>query len=93
MDSVFTEQCLNLLKIDLGIVTEAYDERLAAVIAASIAAITDEGVGLDSSNALDSQLVVMYAAWLWGRRRTGEGMPRMLRFALNNRVIGERMKG
>ena len=28
------------------------------------------------------------AAWLWRRRDSGEGMPRMLRYTLNNRIIG-----
>lgn len=30
----------------------------------------------------------MYTAWLWRRRDSGEGMPRMLRYTLNNRLIG-----
>ena len=41
----------------------------------------------------DAQLVVMYSAWIWRRRDTGEGMPRMLRYQLNNRVLGEKANG
>jgi hypothetical protein len=36
-------------------------------------------------------LVVMYAAWLWRKRDNMEGMPRMLRYALNNRIFQEKM--
>ena len=47
---------------------------------------------LDLSTLEDKQLVVMYAAWLWRRRDTQEGMPRMLRWALNNRIFSEKAK-
>ena len=33
----------------------------------------------------------MYAGWLWRRRDTMEGMPRMLRWALNNKVFSGKM--
>lgn len=52
--------------------------------------ITREGATLDVSNLEDAQLVVMYSAWTWRKRDTGEGMPRMLRWALNNRIFGEK---
>lgn len=83
---------LAMLKTDLGITTAAYDERLAQYITASAAAVTDEGASLDLAGTPDMTLVVMYAAWLWRRRDTGEGMPRMLRYALNNRVMGRKMR-
>ena len=40
----------------------------------------------------DAQLVVMYAAWMWRRRDSQDGMPRMLRWALNNRIMSEKMQ-
>lgn len=84
---------LTMLKVDLGITTTAYDSRLTQIIASASSAIMAEGVGtLDVSDPLDAQLVVMYAAWLWRRRDTMEGMPRMIRWALNNRVFGETMQ-
>lgn len=86
--------CLSLLKIDLGITTSAYDERLIATVKAAAQAITKEGAStLDVDNGLDAQLITMYASWLWNKRRSGEGMPRMLRYALNNRIFGEKMGG
>lgn len=81
---------LTALKIDLGITTKAYDERLMQYIQAAEAEITREGVTLDEG---DDHLVIMYAAWLWRRRDSGAGMPRMIRWALNNRIFAEHMAG
>lgn len=79
------------LKVDLGILrTTAYDERLTEIIIASYRMIEREGATLDVSTLDDAQLIVMYSAWMWRKRDTGEGMPRMLRYALNNRVLGEK---
>lgn len=85
---------LTMLKTDIGISSTGYDARLTQIIEASKKAIIAEGVStLNSSEIDDAQLVVMYAAWLWRNRATGEGMPRMLRLALNNRVFSEKMRG
>ena len=83
---------LTMLKTDLGILTTtAYDVRLTQLLTAAEKAITAEGAStLDASDISDMQLIVMYAAWLWRRRDGMEGMPRMLRYALNNRVLGEK---
>ena len=81
---------LSMLKVDLGIKqTAAYDERLEQVLASAIQEIKKAGASdLDASaNPADAQLVVMYAAWLWRKRDAMEGMPRMVRYALNNRVL------
>lgn len=84
-----------MLKTDLGIRnTTAYDTRLNQLIGAAIKVIRAEGVKtLNIDNPLDQQLVVMYAAWLWRRRDSMDGMPRMLRWALNNRVFSEKAGG
>lgn len=85
---------LKSLKVDLGILrTTAYDERLTEIIKSSFQMITREGATLDVSNLEDAQLVVMYSAWTWRKRDTGEGMPRMLRWALNNRILGQNANG
>lgn len=84
---------LSMLKIDLGITTTAYDERLTAVIKAAKALIRREGAFLDDNSPEDMQLIIMTASWLWRRRDTGEGMPRMIRYALNNRIFSEKMEG
>ena len=79
---------LPYLKIDLGITTTVFDTRLTAYLEYAQQQIQREGVTLNSE---DDQLVVMYAAWLWRQRDSGEGMPRMLRYALNNRVFSQKM--
>lgn len=81
---------LQMLKLDIGMVTTAYDARLLAIIRAAIAAIQTEGITLDPERADDVQLVVMYSAWLWRRRDSMDGMPRMLRWALNNRLFSQK---
>lgn len=82
---------LAALKVDLGIKsTTAYDDRLGQIIQSSYASIVREGATLNVDSLEDAQLVVMYAAWIWRRRDTGEGMPRMLRYQLNNRIFSEK---
>lgn len=84
---------LSMLKVDLGIKsTTAYDERLSQYIEAADQAIREMGATLDYTVLKDNQLVVMYAAWTWRKRDSGEGMPRMLRYALNNRIFSEKVK-
>lgn len=82
---------LTSLKIDLGISSKAYDDQLLARLQTAIEEVTAAGVTLNGS-ARDQNLVLMYAAYLWRSRVTGEGMPRMLRYALNNRVFGEKAR-
>lgn len=85
---------LGMLKVDLGISTTAYDERLTQILTAAESSIREEGAEtLNADDALDAQLIVMYAAWLWRRRDDMTGMPRGLRYQLNNRVLGEAMGG
>ena len=83
---------LAMLKTDRGIITStAYDARLTQLLTAAESAIRKEGAStLDASDPLDQQLIVMYAAWMWRRRDSMEGMPQMLRRALNNRVFREK---
>lgn len=81
---------LSMLKIDLGITTTAYDDRLTQYLETAEAEMEREGAK-DDGTLNFSSLVVMYAAWLWRRRDTGTGMPRMLRYALNNLVFSQQV--
>ena len=74
------------LKTDLGISTDAYNASLLRRLKVAQARITEEGVTLEDTEN-DRDLVVMYAGWLWRYRQTSEAMPRMLRYALNNRIF------
>lgn len=80
-----------MLQVDLG---ELYpNEQRAAYLTRAISAaqafITREGVALTDSIE-DGQLVEMYAAYLVRKRATTEPMPRMLRWALNNRLFSQK---
>lgn len=86
-----TTTMLAQLKVDLGITTDAYDSRLTQYLNAAAGQIAREGITLDSSKADDVLLQVMYAAWMWRRRDSGEGMPRMLRYQMNNRLFQEKV--
>lgn len=82
---------LPMLKIDLGITSTAYDKRLQQYLINAAKEIEREGVKL--GDCIDDQnIVIMYAAWMWRRRDSGEGMPRMVRYALNNRVFSQKAK-
>ena len=84
-------ELLTALKIDLGLVTDAYDSRLTEYIEAAKKEIARQGATLDLTDQDDAMLVVQYASWMWRKRDTGEGMPRMIRYALNNRTFAEKM--
>ena len=83
---------LRMLKVDLGISGDAYDDRLGQYIVSAKKNIGIEGVTLDADDVHDCNLVIQYAAWLWRKRINGEGMPRMLRWELNQRLIHEKLK-
>lgn len=80
-----------MLQVDLG---ELYpNEQRAAYLTQAISAaqafIAREGITLTDSIE-DGQLVEMYAAYLVRKRATTEPMPRMLRWALNNRLFSQK---
>lgn len=88
------EVMLGMLKVDLGISTTAYDARLGQYLTMAKAEIIREGVTFPGTLTVpDMSLIVMYAAWIWRRRDDMEGMPRMVRYALNNRIFADKMKG
>lgn len=89
------ETMLALLKVDLGITSTGYDVRLASLLTDAANRIIREGASTlsPSDSAEDANLVIMYAGWLWRKRDTMEGMPRMLRWALNNRIFAEKAAG
>lgn len=85
-------EIIKIAKVDLQISTNALDEYIGKLIEFAKAAITKEGIKLQN-NIEDGMLVEMYTAYLYRKRRDGEtGMPRMLRYALNNRLLGQKAK-
>lgn len=81
---------LVILKTDLQISSAALDNYLVALIASARDFITKEGIALTESTS-DAMLIEMYAAYLYRRRREeNAAMPRMLRWALNNRLFSKK---
>lgn len=88
------ERILALLQSDLGelFISEDRKTYLLQIINAATAMIEREGIVFEST-AEDEQLVEMYAAYLVRKRASNEGMPRMLRYALNNRLFSQKARG
>lgn len=85
------QQLLDGLKVDLGIRSQLYDDRLRDRLCEAQRALTAQGIELENTST-DRDLVIMYAAWLWRDRVTGAPMPRMLTVARNNRLFGQKAR-
>ena len=88
---------LNLLKMDLQISTNALDDLLESTMSTAMSAINREGINLvsDTDGGLvpeDAELVRTYAAYIYSKRRENVGMPRNLRWRLNNRLFSQKAK-
>lgn len=86
---------LATLKYNLDILTDSRDEYLSYLLDVSAEEIAGMGITINEDARRDQDLLVRYAAWLYRSRAdtTGEPMPRMLRYALNNRKIRARTGG
>lgn len=96
---------LAILKANLEIRNTIKDDYLAQLITVSVSEIKREGITLSDPYTLeDANLIAMYAAYLYRKRATNEeqyqtvsfgmnGMPRMLRYALNQRLMSQKMGG
>lgn len=99
---------LEMLKANLEIATKTHDTYLSQLIEVGYKQIIEEGIKIDKEDApegsdytysiediKDVNLIVMYAAYLY-RKRADENapqMPRMLRYALNNRLFSQKIRG
>lgn len=86
---MLNEEILIPLKIDLQISTDAQDGYLEHLIELARRNIETEGITVQDDIS-DGMLVEMYAAHLYRTRRAPAPMPRMLRWALNNRLFSEK---
>lgn len=95
---------LLMLKANLEKTTTSQDTYLNQLLDVAFKAIQEEGINIEKiasevadyeiEDIQDVNLMVMYAAYLF-RKRADEGspqMPRMLRYALNNRLFSQKMK-
>lgn len=88
-------ELLMLLQADLNILSPDVTRlvQLDHLIEVSLQLISREGVTLQEPySAEDAQLIIMYASYLYRKRATDEPMPRMLRWALNNRIFSEKAR-
>ena len=70
----------------------AKETELTQYIHSCVTYIEREGITLNYSDISDCLLVVMYAAWLYDKRKDGVAiMPRMLRYNLNNRLLQQKV--
>lgn len=91
----FTATEYQMLKADLGFYGEppaAVKTYMQRLLAAARSALEKDGVTIDENSLEDEGLVAMYAAWLYRKRDTGGGKPPMLREALNDRKVHEKVK-
>ncbi|EOE6412704.1 hypothetical protein IGJ22_000699 [Enterococcus sp. DIV0448] len=80
-------QVLELLKVNLGIMTDKRNEYLLSIIDSVISELeSEQGIIIDNNDDLHIMFIVDYSAWRY--RSRGEGvMPRNLQFRLHNLVL------
>ena len=94
---------LPMLKLNLEVITDymdaeakaAKDAELLQYLRAAREYIEREGIDLEFTPG-DNQILIMYASWLYGRRKADNSygaMPRMLRWAINNRLFQQHIAG
>lgn len=82
-------QLMVMYKQALQISHNDLDSYLDMLLQASKESLAMEGVTIDYQSYDDCNLVVLYAVWLYMQRLSGDEMPRMLRYKLNNRIFKE----
>lgn len=84
-------EILEMVKANLSIMSGTWNDYLENLVRVSREEIAREGIILDDDSFSDCNLIVMYASYLWRKRaEDNAGMPRMLRYALNNRLIAQK---
>ena len=79
-----------MTKSNLSLISTTWDTYLDNLINVAKQSIAREGITLNGSLE-DDNLIVMYASYLYRKRaEDNPGMPRMLRYALNNRLLSEK---
>lgn len=85
-------EILSMTKCNLELLNNTHDTYISMLISAAKLELSRVGITLALDNIDDCNLVVMYASYLYQKRK-GEDtyMPRMLRYAINQRVFSEKV--
>lgn len=80
-------QILELLKVNVGIMTDKRNDYLLSIIDSVISELeSEQGIIINNDDDLHIMFIVDYSAWRY--RSRGEGvMPRNLQFRLHNLVL------
>lgn len=81
---------LSLLKLDLGITSEAKDPYFLALIDSAISEIQARGIRLDFEAVEDQLLISDYAAWSYRKRTADTDLSKSLSHRLRNRAVKAR---
>lgn len=81
---------LTMLRNDLQNPPGLLNDYLNFLINSSKDQIEDKGITLNLGSNEDCHLIIMYASWLYRKRNSNDGMPRMLRYALHSRLVHEK---
>lgn len=87
MEEALLTNCLQLLKLDLGITHNLRDAYFSNILKAAEIELSKMGVDLTLSTVEDVQLIVDYSVWQYRKRQEDVGLSRNLKFRINNRII------
>ena len=91
------EYLLSMLRADLEQPSPTVNEYLLDLLGVAKERIAAVGINIDEDSISDGGLIVMFAAYLYRKRKADnpkgvDKMPRMLRSAINDRLVAEKGK-
>ena len=91
------EYLLSMLRADLEQPSPTVNEYLLDLLGVAKERIAAVGINIDEGSISDGGLIVMFAAYLYRKRKADnpkgvDKMPRMLRSAINDRLMAEKGK-
>ena len=85
-------ELLSLFKLQIQILTDAFDSYLLTILEAAQDMMRREGITVDTSSPECVQVILMQASYLYDKRKTGEAEPRRLRYAKNNLLFSQKIR-
>lgn len=87
MNATLLANCLQLLKLDLGITHNLRDTYFSNSLETAEIELTKMGIDLSSLTVEDMKLIVDYTVWQYRKRQEDVGLSRNLKFRIHNRII------